>query len=98
MWSFVTRQTRASGVVGPDQRVSREEALRMYTLNGAYLTFEEELKGSLAPGKLADLVILEGDPLTCATDEIKALPVSTTVLGGSVTHSDGKVWGNPTTA
>jgi predicted amidohydrolase YtcJ len=96
IWSLVTRETRAAGVVGPAQRVSREEALRMYTLNGAYLTFEEEVKGSLEPGKLADLVILDGDPLTCATDEIKDLPVSTTVLGGHVTHSDGKVWGNPT--
>src|SRR6185436_20779346 len=50
IWSFVTRETRASGVVGPEQRVSREAALRMYTLNGAYLTFEEHIKGSLEPG------------------------------------------------
>jgi predicted amidohydrolase YtcJ len=98
IWSFVTRQTRASGVVGPEQRVSREEALRMYTLNAAYLTFEEDIKGSLEPGKLADMVILEGDPLTCATDEIKDRPVSTTILGGKATYSDGKVWGNPTTS
>jgi predicted amidohydrolase YtcJ len=96
IWSLVTRETRASGVVGPDERVTREEALRMYTRDAAYLTFEEELKGSLELGKLADLVILGGDPLTCATEEISALPVCTTVVGGRVTHSDGQVWGAAT--
>ena len=93
VWSLVTRGTLAAGVVGPEQRVTREEALRMYTLDGAYLTFEEELKGSIEPGKLADLVVLDGDPLTCPEDEIKDLPVVATVLGGRVTHSDGQVWG-----
>lgn len=68
----------------------------MYTQNAAYLTFEEEMKGSIEAGKLADLVVLGGDPLTCAEDEIKSLPVCTTILGGSVTHSDGSVWGNAT--
>jgi predicted amidohydrolase YtcJ len=96
IWSLVTRETRASGIVGPGQRVSRDEALRMYTLHGAYLTFEEELKGSLEPGKLADLVVLEGDPLSCAAEEIKDLPVATTVLGGRVTYSNGSVWGDRT--
>jgi predicted amidohydrolase YtcJ len=98
IWSLVTRRTLAAGVVGPGQRVSREEALRMYTLNGAYLTFDEELKGSLEPGKLADLVILDGDLMTCPEDEIKDLPVVTTVLGGRVVHSDGRVWGDRTDA
>jgi predicted amidohydrolase YtcJ len=96
IWSMVTRGTRASGIVGPDERVSRAEALRMYTRDAAYLTFEEELKGSIEPGKLADLVILGGDPLTCATDEIRSLPVHTTVLGGRITYSDGSVWAAPT--
>jgi hypothetical protein len=68
----------------------------MYTLNGAYLTFEEDMKGSIEPGKLADLVVLDGDPLTCPEDEIKDLPVVSTVLGGRVTHSDGQVWGDRT--
>ena len=96
IWSMVTRETRASGVVGAGERVSRDEALRMYTRNAAYLTFEEELKGSIEPGKLADLVILGGDPLTCPEEEIRHLPVCTTILGGRVTYSDGAVWGNPT--
>ena len=96
IWSMVTRETRASGVIGAGERITREEALRMYTQNAAYLTFEEEMKGSIEAGKLADLVVLGGDPLTCAEDEIKSLPVCTTILGGSVTHSDGSVWGNAT--
>jgi hypothetical protein len=96
IWSLVTRGTLAAGVVGPEQRVTREEALRMYTLNGAYLTFEEDMKGSIEPGKLADLVVLDGDPLTCPEDEIKDLPVASTVLDGRVTHSDGQVWGDRT--
>jgi predicted amidohydrolase YtcJ len=96
IWSMVTRRTLAAGIVGPDQRVTREEALRMYTINGAYLTFEENLKGSIEPGKLADLVILDGDPLSCPEAEIKDLPVATTVLGGRVVHSDGRVWGDKT--
>jgi predicted amidohydrolase YtcJ len=96
IWSLVTRETRAAGAVGLEQRVSREEALRMYTLNGAYLTFEEDLKGSLAPGKLADLVVLDGDPLVCATEEIKDLSVAATVVGGRVTFSNGQVWGDAT--
>ena len=96
IWSLVTRGTLAAGVVGPEQRVTREEALRMYTLNGAFLTFEEELKGSIEPGKLADLVVLDGDPLTCPEDEIKDLPVATTAVGGRVVHSDGRVWGSRT--
>jgi predicted amidohydrolase YtcJ len=96
VWSMVTRGTRASGIVGPDERVSRAEALRMYTRDAAYLTFEEELKGSIEPGKLADLVIVGGDPLTCATEEIRSLPVCTTILGGRVTFSDGRVWGATT--
>jgi predicted amidohydrolase YtcJ len=93
IWSLVTRATRASGIVGLDERVSREEALRMYTRDAAYLTFEEELKGSIEPGKLADLVILGGDPLACATEEIRSLPVCTTVVGGRISFSDGSVWG-----
>jgi hypothetical protein len=65
MWSTVTRETRAAGVLGREQGATRAEALAMYSLNPSYLTFEEGLKGSITPGKLADLVVLSDDPLTC---------------------------------
>jgi predicted amidohydrolase YtcJ len=91
--SLVTRETLAAGVVGPSERVSRAEALHMYTLAGAYLTFEEDLKGSLETDKLADLVILDGDPLTCPESEIKDIPVAATIIGGRVSHTDGRVIG-----
>jgi predicted amidohydrolase YtcJ len=91
--SLVTRETLAAGIVGPAERVSRTEALHMDTVAGAYLTFEEGLKGSLEIDKLADLVVLDGDPLTCPESEIKDIPVAATILGGRVTHSDGRVLG-----
>src|SRR6185436_14913907 len=87
--SLVTRETLAAGIVGPAERVPRAEALHMYTVAGAYLTFEEGLKGSLEVDKLADLVILDGDPLTCPEFEIKDIPVAATIVGGRVTHTDG---------
>jgi predicted amidohydrolase YtcJ len=90
--SLVTRETLAAGVVGPAERVTRSEALWMYTVAGAYLTFEEHDKGSLEIGKLADLVILDGDPLTCPEPLIKDINVVATLVGGRVTHSDGQLF------
>jgi len=86
--SLVTRETLAAGIVGPAERISRSEALYAYTLAGAYLTFEEHLKGSVEVGKLADIVILDGDPLTCPETEIKDIPIVATLLGGRVTHGE----------
>jgi len=89
--SLVTRETLAAGVVGPDERVSRADALYMYTLAGAYLTFEEHLKGSLEVGKLADLVVLDADPLNCPESEIKEIAVLATLVGGRITYTDGQL-------
>jgi predicted amidohydrolase YtcJ len=90
--SLVTRETLAAGVVGPQEKVTRQEALEMYTRAGAYLTFEEHQKGSLDVGKLADLVILGADPLTCPEAEIKDIPIVATLLGGQPTFSDGQLF------
>ena len=68
----------------PDQALTREEALRCATMGGAYLALEEESKGSIEPGKLADLAVLSADPLTCAEESIKDIVADMTIVGGRV--------------
>jgi predicted amidohydrolase YtcJ len=85
MWMAITRKTTSGAVINPEQRVTREEALRMWTINGAYITFDEKVKGSLEPGKLADFVVISKDYLTCPEDEIRSIePVETVVDGKTV--------------
>ncbi|HET6422339.1 MAG TPA: amidohydrolase [Planctomycetaceae bacterium] len=79
----VTRQPRRfDGPLHPEQRITREEALRLYTINNAFLTFEEKEKGSLEVGKLADFVILKSDILTCPESDITNIEVHETYLAG----------------
>jgi predicted amidohydrolase YtcJ len=68
------------------QRLTVRQALRLFTTNAAYGTFEEDLKGSLARGKYADLVILSDNPLSVATDSLPDIQVLATVVGGRVEH------------
>jgi predicted amidohydrolase YtcJ len=84
MWMAITRRTADGAIVHPEQAVTRIEALRMWTLNGAYLSFEEKLKGSIEPGKLADMVVISKDFLSCPVDEIKDIEALITVVGGKV--------------
>ena len=86
IYHFVTRDTISGSVLGPDQRISRQEALRVETINNAYLTFEEAMKGSIEPGKLADLVVLPEDILTCPDKHIQQMRVSMTMVGGRVAY------------
>jgi predicted amidohydrolase YtcJ len=87
LYHFITRNTITAGVMGPEQRISREEALRAATLGNAYLTFEENIKGSIEPGKLADLVVLEEDFFTCPERDIENMRVFLTIVGGKVVYS-----------
>lgn len=87
---FVTRDTRLWGVLGAKERISRKEALQMMTINNAYLTFEENIKGSIEPGKLADFVVLSDDLLTAPEEEIKNITPLLTILGGRVVYSSRK--------
>jgi predicted amidohydrolase YtcJ len=84
IWSSVTRSTHLAGVQGPEWAISVEEALRMYTVGSAYASFEEDTKGSISPGKFADLVVLSDDPRRVAPDAIKDLQVVQTVVDGQV--------------
>jgi predicted amidohydrolase YtcJ len=83
--SMVTRKDVRGRVWGPDQRISVSEAMRICTMHGAYASFEEDSKGSLEAGKLADFVILEKDPHAVSPDEIIDIKILRTVLGGKTT-------------
>ena len=80
--SSVTRTDMRGTVWGPKQKVTVEEALRVGTLNGAYASFEEHQKGSLTPGKLADLVVLGRDPIRENPSTLITIPVERTMVGG----------------
>jgi predicted amidohydrolase YtcJ len=80
--SMVTRKDFKGRVWGPNQRISVSQAMKICTVNGAYASMEENIKGSLTPGKLADLVLLAADPHDTAVDEIKKIPVIRTIVGG----------------
>jgi predicted amidohydrolase YtcJ len=86
-YATVSRRLIDGTVFFPDQRMSRMEALRSYTMNGAYAAFEEDFKGSLTPGKLADVTILSKDIMTIPEDEILTTEVVYTIIGGKVMYS-----------
>jgi predicted amidohydrolase YtcJ len=82
IYGSVTRKTGWGGSLGPDQGLSREDAIRSVTINSAHTTFEENVKGSIEAGKYADFVVLSADILTVPVDDIKDIKVVTTVLAG----------------
>lgn len=88
MWITLTRQPRwTDKVLHPEQRITREQAIRLYTINNAYLMFQEKEKGSLEKGKLADLIVLDRDILTCPIEQVKSIQVEQTYLGGKLVYS-----------
>lgn len=83
IWTALVRQPRwTDAPLHTEQCITREQAIRLYTINCAYLTFEEKEKGSLEPGKLADFIVLDKDILTCPIDDVKDIEVEQTYLGG----------------
>ncbi|MEM2957030.1 MAG: amidohydrolase [Candidatus Jordarchaeaceae archaeon] len=83
----VLRQVTPDYTFIPEQRVSVEQAIRMYTLDAAYASFEEKIKGSIETGKLADLVVLSDDPLKVPADKISEIEVEMTIVGGEIVYS-----------
>ena len=79
--------SRKGTVYGPDQAVTVMSALRAVTIHAAFLNFEEHVKGSLTPGKYADMVLLAENPLTVAPEHIKDIAVLRTYVGGDVVYS-----------
>ncbi|MFP4055744.1 MAG: amidohydrolase [Candidatus Brocadiia bacterium] len=86
----VTRRLADGSAFHPRQRMTRHQALRAYTRDAAWAAFEDRDKGSLAPGKLADLVVLDRDILTVPEDEIRAARVLYTILGGRIAYTAGE--------
>jgi predicted amidohydrolase YtcJ len=84
MWlqSQTTRTDPEGNVWGPNQRITLEEAIRCGTIHGAYASFEENLKGSIEPGKLADLIVLGRDPFRESPATLTSIPVERTLVGG----------------
>ncbi len=82
----VLRKTDADREFGPEQKISVEDALRFYTLNSAYATFKEGVKGSIEPGKLADFAVLSNDPYTVIKNDIKDINVELTIVGGKIVY------------
>lgn len=84
IYAAVTRRGMTGTIYGPDEAISREDAIRAYTATGAYLNFEEDLKGSLEPGKFADMIVLGEDILTVEEDQIMDILVEQTYVDGKL--------------
>ena len=85
-YATVTRRLKDGSIFFGNQKMSRVEALKSYTINGAYAAFEEGIKGSLTPGKLADVTVLSKDILTVPDEEIRSARVLYTIVGGKVRY------------
>jgi predicted amidohydrolase YtcJ len=87
IWSAVSRESENSGrVITPEEKVSIDQAIHMYTVNAAYVGFEENLKGTIEEGKLADFTVLSKDPYTVKTDDLTKILVEMTMVGGKVVY------------
>ena len=86
VWCAVNRLTREGKILGEEERVNVCEALKAVTINGAYAYFEEDKKGSIAEGKLADLVILDRNPLKTPVSELKDIKVTETLKEGETVY------------
>ena len=86
IWVAVTRKTERGDVHQPNEALTREQALRLYTISNAYLHHEEDVKGSLEVGKYGDLILVDRDPLTCPADDLRDTKVLLTVVAGRVVY------------
>ncbi|MEE9325259.1 MAG: amidohydrolase family protein, partial [Dehalococcoidia bacterium] len=84
IYAAITRRSEAGDALQPSEAVQPIDVLRMYTGAGAYASFEEDLKGSISVGKLADLVVLDNDPLAVFPEEIKSIKIEMTIAGGEI--------------
>lgn len=90
LWWMVTGKDWGGRVVRPHERLSRQEALRVHTLGSAWFSFDEKIKGSIEPGKLADLVVLSDDYLTVPEEKIRDISSVMTIVGGRIVYEKGR--------
>lgn len=88
IYAAVTRKGMSGRVFGPDEAITVEEAIQGYTIKGAYLGFNEDIKGSLEPGKLADMIVLSEDILTVDPERIMDIEVEQTYVGGELVYQN----------
>ena len=86
IWVSVNRLTSSGQVLGPDQRISVLDALRAHTFNPAWQNFQENAKGSIEPGKLADLVVLDANPLEVDPADLRNIGILETIVGGKTVY------------
>jgi len=86
IYAAVTRRAESGQALLPEERITADQALALYTINAAYASFEEEIKGSISPGKLADIVVLSDDPTKVSPEKIKDIKVEMTIIGGEVVY------------
>jgi predicted amidohydrolase YtcJ len=84
IYTAVTRQAESGQVLLPEERITANQALALYTTNAAFASFEENIKGSISPGKLADIVVLSDDLTKIPPERIKDIKVAMTIIGGEV--------------
>ncbi len=89
IYGAVTRKSYLGEIIGGEQAIPVTEALRLYTTNAAYASFEEKSKGSIEPGKLADMVVFDRDLLSVHPEEIMNVRVETTIVGGTIVYQKG---------
>lgn len=85
--SMVTRKSKDGETLGAEQKISIEEAIRIYTMGSAYASFEENIKGSIEIGKLADFVVLSDDPTKVPPESIRTINVEKTIVGGEIVYA-----------
>jgi predicted amidohydrolase YtcJ len=84
----LTRKSNSGQIIGEKQKVSLLEAIRMYTINGAYASFDEEIKGSIEPGKLADVVLFDRSLINTEIDKLMDAQVEWTMIDGEIVYQN----------
>ena len=90
IFGAVTRKSYTGEVIGLEQAIGIKDALRLYTINGAYASFEENIKGSIEPGKLADMTVLDRDMISIPPEDLMDVQIETTIVGGEIVYQAEK--------